>query len=92
MLFVFNSLQELTVQVLISFSPKYTLYWICSVILTRLSPRAMYNLAMYVLYFMMALSQRNISHDFMTVRMCWILPFFREKITACQYVPFKECV
>lgn len=30
MLFVFDSLQELTLQVLISFSPKYTLYWICS--------------------------------------------------------------
>lgn len=92
MLFVFESPQELTVQVVISFSPKYTLYWICSIIFLRLSPRAMYNLAIYVLYFMMALSQRNNLREFMTVRMCWILPFIREKMTACQYVPSKECV
>lgn len=39
----------------------------------------MYNLAIYVLYFMMALSQRNNSCEFMADRMCWILPFIREK-------------
>ena len=45
MLAVSESLQEFDVQVLISFSPKRTLCWICSVILPSLSPRAIYNLA-----------------------------------------------
>lgn len=38
MLFVFESLQELTLQVLISFSPKYTLYLICSFSRDNLQP------------------------------------------------------
>lgn len=59
MLAVSESLQEFDVQVLISFSPKRTLYWICSVILPSLSPRAIYNLAIYALYSTTVLSQRS---------------------------------
>lgn len=85
MLVVFESLQGFVVKVLVS-------CWICSVILPTLSPRAIHNLAIKALYSTTALTQRNNPCVFMTVRMCWILLFIREKITACQYFPSKECV